>query len=636
MAGESTRNKMYKIVQLGGELVAEYDPERITHIVSDADEGALLKELKLKSLLDIPKRIHTVRWDWVVEAMAAKPRKRVARTDGDVSGRDEGGYEYVLPREWDFPKYGKRVNWQKAVCMPDEKEDGHDDDDDARELESKVKLGASGRRGTDDKSEEDEPSHISDFTQDKVAGAQIPPHPHAAGLPSPPSSPNHPQLLTRQEGAGARGGGVGEGGGGGAGPSTSVAALDPSADPLAEFYAQARAERDAEKFGDADGESGDASGEPEKESASAAGDRREHGPREVHKRGFLCDDKDARRRHGACPNQDVVDKLEELKALHSAKPSKEDKWRVYALNRAIGALRRYPTRIRSVEEAKTLRGVGDKTAMKIMEVIQTGKLERIRFEMTEDVLVCMKFTGIYNVGINIARMWYNCGCRTLEDVAARKGGIELSAAQEIGLRYYDDINQRIPRAEVQEIYDIIQKAALKLDPKLFIRVMGSFRRGKADCGDIDVLITRPTDDGRTHRGILRRLLAKLQYQGLITEHLSMPKDFDDLELVYHGLCRRDSRSLRRRIDFLCVPWTSRGAALLYYTGDDIFNRSLRLKANKMGYSLNQRGLYAGVVRDPNDWTKKLNEGNLVASESEEEIFRILGVPWQEPHERIRH
>ena len=148
-----------QIVQLGGELVAEYDPERITHIVSSADEGALLKELKLKSLLDIPKRIHTVSWDWVVEAMAAKPRKRAARTDGDVSGREreEGGYEYVLPREWDFPKYGKRVNWQKAVCMPDEKEDGNDDDDEhAREPEAKVKLGASGR-----KSEEDDMSHIS-------------------------------------------------------------------------------------------------------------------------------------------------------------------------------------------------------------------------------------------------------------------------------------------------------------------------------------------------------------------------------------------------------------------------------------------------------------------------------------------
>ena len=28
-------------------------------------------------------------------------------------------------------------------------------------------------------------------------------------------------------------------------------------------------------------------------------------------------------------------------------------------------------------------------------------------------------------------------------------------------------------------------------------------------------------------------------------------------------------------------------------------------------------------------------GILVASETEEEIFKILGVPWQEPHERVR-
>lgn len=28
-------------------------------------------------------------------------------------------------------------------------------------------------------------------------------------------------------------------------------------------------------------------------------------------------------------------------------------------------------------------------------------------------------------------------------------------------------------------------------------------------------------------------------------------------------------------------------------------------------------------------------GQIIASETEEEIFRILGVPWQEPHERVR-
>lgn len=35
---------------------------------------------------------------------------------------------------------------------------------------------------------------------------------------------------------------------------------------------------------------------------------------------------------------------------------------------------------------------------------------------------------------------------------------------------------------------------------------------------------------------------------------------------------------------------------------------MRLKANKMGYSLNQRGLFAGVVRSLEDRTIKTNAG----------------------------
>ena len=35
---------------------------------------------------------------------------------------------------------------------------------------------------------------------------------------------------------------------------------------------------------------------------------------------------------------------------------------------------------------------------------------------------------------------------------------------------------------------------------------------------------------------------------------------------------------------------------------------MRFKANKMGYSLNQRGLHAGVIRDPSDRRKKLHDG----------------------------
>ncbi len=83
----------------------------------------------------------------------------------------------------------------------------------------------------------------------------------------------------------------------------------------------------------------------------------------------------------------------------------------------------------------------------------------------------------------------------------------------------------------------------------------------------------------------------------------------------------------------CVPIV----ADLYFE----FNRSMRLKANKMGYSLNQRGLYSGVIRNPSDTRQKLNDGEsyhlimphtsdplegvIVASETEQEIFAQLGV-----------
>jgi len=352
------------------------------------------------------------------------------------------------------------------------------------------------------------------------------------------------------------------------------------------------------------------------------------------KRGFTCDDKEIRSRH--CPNQDVVDKLQELMELHKAKPSEDDRWRAFSYGKCLRGLRNHPTRITSYAEARSIKGVGDKTAMKIMEILQTGNLRRIRYERTEDVEAYKVFQGIYGVGQTTAFKWYACGCRNLDDVKAHKGGIKLSAVQELGVRYYEDINDRMPRAEAEAIFQHIRPLALAIDPKLSIDIMGSFRRGKADCGDIDILITRPVNDGKNHVGVLRTLIRQLHEIELLTEDLSLPEDWDDLECTYRGLCKLPhGGKRRRRIDILAVPWQSRGAALLYYTGDDIFNRAMRFKAGTMGYSLNQRGLYGGVVRDPRDRKKKLNTGTIVASETEEEIFRILGVPWQEPHERVR-
>jgi DNA polymerase lambda len=110
-------------------------------------------------------------------------------------------------------------------------------------------------------------------------------------------------------------------------------------------------------------------------------------------------------------------------------------------------------------------------------------------------------------------------------------------------------------------------------------------RGKSDCGDIDILITRCPDDGRTHEGnlspftrrfciflnlllgVLHQLIKKLHTAGILTEDLALPDHTKPLEAVYHGICRLPNvaGARRRRIDFLTVPWSSKGGALLYYT-----------------------------------------------------------------------
>ncbi|KAF7321117.1 DNA polymerase lambda [Mycena chlorophos] len=383
-------------------------------------------------------------------------------------------------------------------------------------------------------------------------------------------------------------------------------------DPLAEFHAEAVNERLAE--------------------------RRE--------KGYDSDDSDVEERRLATafpefanktgnPNQYIIDKLEELKNLHEARGG-EDKWRAITYTKVLRQLRLLKEPIRTRADAFRLKHVAEKTANKIMEIVKTGDLRRLKYERTPDLLVRQVFQGIYGVGPDVSQRFYLAGCRTLQDLADGVGGVKLNEAQQIGLKYYEDINSRMPRAEAEEIFTkYIQPAARKIDSKLEVHIMGSFRRGKPTCGDIDVMITRDPADGKTHEGILTRLLKALHDNGVITEDLAIPGEPDGEEAIYRGLCRLPNtpNAQRRRLDFLVIPWKCRGAALMYYTGDDIFNRKMRFKANRMGYSLNQRGLFDGVVRNPSNWSEKLNQGNVIASESEEEIFKILGVPFLLPHQR---
>jgi len=67
-------------------------------------------------------------------------------------------------------------------------------------------------------------------------------------------------------------------------------------------------------------------------------------------------------------------------------------------------------------------------------------------------------------------------------------------------------------------------------------------------------------------GILTRLPPILRHNENLTVDLAVPDNPINNDRVYRGHCRLpQANSRRRRIDFLTVPWESRGAALLYYT-----------------------------------------------------------------------
>ncbi|TFY61660.1 hypothetical protein EVG20_g6972 [Dentipellis fragilis] len=607
-ASQSTKKRMDYIHCRGGVVLSTYDPELVTHIIVDTanpdkpDAGVTLRTLGLKKLGDIPDHVPTVKWKWVNSAKVVPNGDRAGNFRKVADGN--GGYVTVR-MDWEFmhSAFIARVHAGKGFKNTEGNEK------DKGKGKTKPKTAAQRKEGENSEEEDNDSaadiSDISNFTQDAPS-----PPPSAAEPPTYQSTsfPNEQEICNKS-------------------------------DPLGEFEALAKAEKEAELA-------------RERELASEFVNADPKDPTSIHQpshgthnlQGFLCDAPKSNSPTSNCPNQDIVDKLEALMELHRAKPTEEDKWRVYSYSKSIRKLRIYPHRITSYDEARNIPGIGDKTALKIKEILETGELRRIEIEHTDDLDVVNLFQGIYGVGQHIAYMWYSAGCRTLDNIRERKNGIKVSDVQEIGLKYYNDINTRMPRVEAGEIFTAIKRIAVSIDPHLYIEIMGSYRRGKVTCGDIDILITRPTDDGNTHEGVLITLLSALQHEGIIREYLSMPDFKDDpLEAVYRGLCIRplregedhDTKRLMRRIDILTVPYKSRGAALIYYTGDDIFNRSLRLKANKMGYSLNQRGLFAGVVRSTENKMIKTCDGHIIASESEEEIFGILGVPWQEPWERVR-
>ena len=327
------------------------------------------------------------------------------------------------------------------------------------------------------------------------------------------------------------------------------------------------------------------------------------------------------------PNSRTIEVLQQMLEYYTRTG---DHWRTLAYRKAINALRRQPRQVMTRKEAIAISGVGPRLADKIEEIVLTNHLRRLDHtnETAEDRLV-QEFLGVYGARLTQASKWVAQGYQSLRDLQDKA---PLTKNQRIGVERYHDFAQRIPRKEVEAHGAIVRQAVQEVDSDMQVIIGGSYRRGALNSGDIDLLITKPDASLEQIRVVIMETVVPQLYQtGFLQVGLATSRQGHDGS-KWHGACLLPGGSLWRRIDLLFVPWAELGAALIYFTGNDIFNRSMRLLARKKGMCLNQRGLFTNVLRDAQ--RVKTNPGRLVESQDERRIFAVLGVPWRRPEHRM--
>ncbi|XP_022151135.1 DNA polymerase lambda isoform X2 [Momordica charantia] len=308
-----------------------------------------------------------------------------------------------------------------------------------------------------------------------------------------------------------------------------------------------------------------------------------------------------------------------------------DERRSFSYYKAIPVIEKLPFKIESIHQVKDLPAIGKSLQDHIQEIVTTGKLSKLEhFETDEKVRTISLFGEVWGIGPATALRLYEKGYRTLDDLQKEES---LTNAQKIGLKYFDDIKQRIPRNEVQDMESLLKKAGEDVLPGVDILCGGSFRRGKSSCGDMDIVITHP--DGKSHRGFLPRYVKHLKDIKFLREDLIFSthseEGTDSGVDTYFGLCTYPGRELRHRIDLKVYPRDIYAFGLIAWTGNDVLNRRLRLLAESKGFRLDDTGLYPSTQGSGG---KRGARGSATLKfDTEKQVFEFLGFPWLEPHQR---
>jgi DNA polymerase/3'-5' exonuclease PolX len=272
---------------------------------------------------------------------------------------------------------------------------------------------------------------------------------------------------------------------------------------------------------------------------------------------------------------------------------KGESFKVRAYDKVIKNIENIKENIISYEQIENIEGAGKSIKAKLKEIINEFKENnKEKGHLFQDLL------KIYGVGPKKANDLINIYKISSINDLRMKSENDLSIltnSQKIGLRFYDELLERIPRSEILKHQKIIKKG----------EIVGSFRRKEPSSGDIDVMLCMGIDEFNEFIDVLIK-------QNYIKYVLAR----GDKKML--GICSLNDSSKHRRIDLIRNTDDEYPFMKLYFTGSAKFNVAFRQHCLTKGLSLNEHGFTPPVK----------------GIKTEKDIFKHVGLEYVEPENRI--
>ncbi len=274
----------------------------------------------------------------------------------------------------------------------------------------------------------------------------------------------------------------------------------------------------------------------------------------------------------------------------------------------------------SEERLSDISGIGKDLAAKIEEIVSTGRLKSYEDLKKSIPSGLLDLVNIPSIGPKTAWALYKkLKIKSIKDLekAIKTNkliglfGIKQKTIDNIkqGLSFLKKGKERMPLASAIQTANEFIAPLEKLAYVKKISPAGSLRRQKETVRDIDILIvsSKPAKvmDKFTQLPIVKSIQAKGGTKSSV-------------------LTRQDTQA-----DCRVVSDKSFGAALVYFTGSKNFNIKLRTIAIKMGFKINEYGIFAqGKSR-----SKSALRDKYLAGRTEEEVFKLLKMCYIPPELR---